>query len=61
MVIFALTKDTPYLALVGELRGVFHELYEEKWPWYIESALYMLPYGITRLYVCTSVITDIQW
>ena len=37
---FALTNDTPSLALMGELCGVFHELYEEKWPQYIESALY---------------------
>ena len=32
--------ETPYLAFTGELRGVFRELYEEKWPLYIESTLY---------------------
>ena len=36
---FALTNDTPYLALTGELWGVFRELYKEKWR-YIESTLY---------------------
>ena len=38
---FALTNDTPYLALSGEIWGIFRELTEEKWPRYIESALYM--------------------
>ena len=38
---FALTNDTPYLALTGALWGVFLELYEDKWPRYIESALYL--------------------
>ena len=32
----ALTNDTPHLALTGEL----WDFLEEKWPWYIESALY---------------------
>ena len=40
LVRFALTKDTTYLTLTGELSGVFRELYEEKWPRYIDSALY---------------------
>ena len=35
----ALTNDTPYLALTGELWDVFREFYQEKWPRYIESAL----------------------
>ena len=25
---------------MGELWGIFRKLYDEKWPWYIESALY---------------------
>ena len=37
---FALTNDTSYLALTGELWGVFREWFKEKWPRYIESALY---------------------
>ena len=44
MVRFALTNATPYLALTGELCGVFCELYEEKWPRYIESPLYIWIY-----------------
>ena len=39
---FALTNDTPWLALTGERWGVFRELYKEKWPWYIDSALYLV-------------------
>ena len=37
---FALTKDTPYIALTDELWGVIHELYENKWRRYIASALH---------------------
>ena len=33
-------NNTQYLALMGELWGVFHELYEEKGLWYIKSVLY---------------------
>ena len=35
------TKDTPYLALAGELWGVFCEYLGEKWPRYNGTALYM--------------------
>ena len=28
---FALTNNTPYLCLTGEIWGVFHELYKAKW------------------------------
>ena len=35
-----LTNNPPYSALVGELWSVFRELYNERWPQYIESALY---------------------
>ena len=38
----ALTIETPYLNLTGELWGVFRELFKEKWPRYIESALYSI-------------------
>ena len=37
---FTLMNDTPYLVLTGEFWGVFSELCEDKWPRYIESALY---------------------
>ena len=33
-----LTKDTPYLALTGELWGVFWEDFEENWPRYNSTA-----------------------
>ena len=39
---FAPTNDTPYLAAMGEIWGIFRELYEEKWPRYIESALVLV-------------------
>ena len=42
---FALTNDTLYLALTGEIWGVFRELYQEKSPRYIESALYTCTVG----------------
>ena len=38
---FALTDDTQYLALTGELWCVFCEIFKENWPRYIESALYI--------------------
>ena len=39
-------KDTPHLALAGELWGVFGELFgEEKWPRNIPSALYLFFLG----------------
>ena len=37
---YELTKDTPYLALTGELWGVLSEFFGEKIPRDIESALY---------------------
>ena len=40
---FALTNSTPYLTLTGKLWGVFRELFEEKWPRYIEIAQYFHP------------------
>ena len=36
-----LTKDTPYLALMGELCGVFCEKLGENWPRYNGTALYL--------------------
>ena len=35
------TKDTPYLALTGELSGVFCEYSWENWPRYKGTALYI--------------------
>ena len=39
---FAVMKDTPYLALTGELGGVSRDIFKEIWPRYIESALYVV-------------------
>ena len=36
-----LTKDTPYLALTGELLGVCCEDFGENWPCYNGTALYL--------------------
>ena len=38
----AATKDTPYLALTGELWGVFCEYLWENWPRYNGNTLYMV-------------------
>ena len=35
-----ITNDTPYLALTGELWGVYYEDLEENWPHYDGTALY---------------------
>ena len=34
MLPFELTKDTPYLALSGELWSVFYEYFNRNWPCY---------------------------
>ena len=39
---FKLLTDTPYLAPTGELWGVYYENYEENWPGYNGTALYLL-------------------
>ena len=39
-----LTKGTPYLALTGELWGVFCEDFEENWPCY-STALYSISWA----------------
>ena len=39
---FNLTTDTPHLALMGELWGVYCEDLGENWPRYNDSALYCI-------------------
>ena len=39
---FWLTTDTPYLALTGELWGVYYENFEENWPRYNGTVLYQV-------------------
>ena len=42
MLPFELTKDTPYLALSGELWSVFYEYFNRNWPCYKGFLLYQL-------------------
>ena len=39
---FELTTDTPYLALTGELWRAYYEKFEENWPHYISTTLYLM-------------------
>ena len=41
MLPFELTKDTPYLALSGELWSVFYEYFNRNWPCYKGFLLYI--------------------
>ena len=41
MLPFELTKDTPYLALSGELWSVFYEYFNRNWPCYKGFLLYV--------------------
>ena len=40
MLPFELTKDTPYLALSGELWSVFYEYFDRNWSYYKGFLLY---------------------
>ena len=42
MLPFELTKDTPYLALSGELWSVFYEYFNRNWSCYKGFLLYMI-------------------
>ena len=42
MLPFELTKDTPYLALSGELWSVFYEYFNRNWSCYKGFLLYMM-------------------
>ena len=54
LVRLAFTNNIPYLALTGKLWGVLHELYEEKWLWYIDSSLYNPYIGVLAFQFCPS-------
>ena len=41
MLPFELTKDTPYLALSGELWSVFYEYFNRNWTYYKGFLLYL--------------------
>ena len=43
-----ITTDTPYLALTGELRGVYFKDFGENWPRYNGTALYWVRWDVFR-------------
>ena len=65
MLPFELTKDTPYLALLGELWSVFYEYFNRNWPCYKGFLLYVVcPVEIPQF--CTkpllhAFVTNICW
>ena len=46
MLPFELTKDTPYLALSGELRSVFYEYFNRNWAYYKGFLLYDVAFSV---------------
>ena len=50
MLPFELTKDTPYLALSGELWSVFYEYFNRNWPCYKGFLLYNM-YNIQMFFL----------
>ena len=48
MLLFELTKDTPYLALSGELWSVFYEYFNRNWSCYKGFLLYVCSFVYTR-------------
>ena len=48
MLPFELTKDTPYLALSGELWSVFYEYFNRNWPCYKGFLLYQTSEQLSR-------------
>ena len=61
MLPFELTKDTPYLALSGELWSVFYEYFNRNWSWYKGFLLYVLLRWVSilsleHLFGCNTVI-----
>ena len=49
MLPFELKKDTPYLALSGELWSVFYEYFNRNWPCYKGFLLYLLREQLTNI------------
>ena len=54
MLPFELTKDTPYLALSGELWSVFYEYFNRNWSCYKGFLLYLHDESHNVMYVITS-------
>ena len=58
---FTLTKDTPYLALMGELWGAYCENFQENWPRYNSTVLYIYELDDKNiLYINVSEISKVQ-
>ena len=57
------TKDTPYLALTGEIRAVFCEYLWENWPRYNGTALYAIitELDIAKFYIQQTEDKCKQW
>ena len=51
MLPFELTKDTPYLALSGELWSVFYEYFNRNWSRYKGFLLYQYFTGCQAVYI----------
>ena len=52
MLPFELTKDTPYLALSGELWSVFYEYFNRNWPCYKGFLLYVISSSSAHGQIC---------
>ena len=63
MLPFELTKDTPYLALSGELWSVFYEYFNRNWSCYKGFLLYLyfLRYIMMAEHSTMVSATDILW
>ena len=61
MLPFELTKDTPYLALSGELWSVFYEYFNRNWPCYKGFLLYNYFLFIDIMKLCTLSTLSTNW
>ena len=59
MLPFELTKDTPYLALSGELWSVFYEYFNRNWPCYKGFLLYAAQGGDELIMVPVIIINGV--
>ena len=60
MLPFELTKDTPYLALSGELWSVFYEYFNRNWPCYKGFLLYFVVYFIDDFIMHSTVLSLLE-
>ena len=57
---FKLTATTPYLALTGEPWGVYYENFEENWPRYNGTRLYLVIASLSQMAI-TSKSHKFKW